>query len=465
MTGPISPPSSLSNGEIPPELVDENGMLSELENQEASALPQKAGKSDTLDQSGFLFAQGKYYTLTSKDLDLGKIKDCFKDISSPKKSHETLSQTQDKFVAKKDLSSKEMPSRGNNTPLDTRDSKESSKMDLYTRCFPKNDRTPTPPPAKFSPSFSPPLSVVKEKNRSVFTENEGQKGEAKKGHESPSPTSARIQHEPPQNPLHAREREKNEKQDRQKRDEEGFSGNSEDKEKGNSEDHEERYLVSKSEDSKKCVSTQALQISEELTRYAQSEATFLSEIFNMRVTQFDVLVLFTEILKLTLKSKEQEKIARRQERVLQIQYMQSVADNYKEQGDAQLYANIGAGVTAILSGLLPILGPTGAGKWIHESLGQAFATLKNVKTEKLFENVAKMMFQASEMQKSMGQIKTTFAESNRTLYQQLGELHRSNWEEDTRSIEELKDYWKNIENFINQALQMNHETVRQLFSR
>jgi hypothetical protein len=200
----------------------------------------------------------------------------------------------------------------------------------------------------------------------------------------------------------------------------------------------------------------------EFANYAVEES-ILSEIFNMRVSQFDVLILFIEILKLDIKSREQEKLARREERTLQLLHMQNVVENYKSQGNWLMTASLGAGVLAIVSGACPIIGHV-KGKWILEKLGSVFSSLQNMEKDKFFKGITKMTFAMSEMQKSTGQIHQTFSEGSRTFDQHMSDLHRTDWEENTRSIEEIKDSWKGIENFLYQALQMYHDTIRQLYS-
>lgn len=200
----------------------------------------------------------------------------------------------------------------------------------------------------------------------------------------------------------------------------------------------------------------------EFDEYAQQES-ILSEIFKMRITQFDVLVLFIEILKLEIKSREQEKIARSKERELQILYMQQVVENYKSQANWLMTSSLGAGALAIVSGLCPIIGHM-KGDWIIQKLGGIFSGLRGMKQAKFFEGAAKMTFAMSEMYKSTGQVHQTFSEGNRFLSERLSDLHKTDWEENTRTMDDIKDHWKGIENFLYQALQMNHDAIRQLYS-
>ena len=196
-----------------------------------------------------------------------------------------------------------------------------------------------------------------------------------------------------------------------------------------------------------------------------NEESILSELFKMRVSQFDVLLLFFEILKLEIKGREQERLARQQEREMQLLHMQSLVENFKSQGNMLLMTSIGSGVLAIISGICPIVGYTKAGNFIQQKLGNLpfLAGIKDMKKDQFFKAASKMLFTMSETYKSTGQIHQSFAEGNRTYDQHMSDLHSKNWDENVRTMEEIKDSWKGIENFLYQALQMYHETIRQLY--
>ena len=84
--------------------------------------------------------------------------------------------------------------------------------------------------------------------------------------------------------------------------------------------------------------------------------------------------------------------------------------------------------------------------------------------DKIVKMITKVTFSMSEMQKNTGQIQSTFAEGHRTLDQHMSELYRADWDESTRTMEEIKDNWKGIENFLYQTLQMYHDAVRSLYN-
>jgi hypothetical protein len=193
-----------------------------------------------------------------------------------------------------------------------------------------------------------------------------------------------------------------------------------------------------------------------------AEESILSQLFNMRVSQFDVLILFLEIMKLDIKSRELQKLFRREEREAQIMHMQQVVANYKEQANAQLFSSLGSGILAIISGVTPIVGYM-KGEWILEKLAGTFTSLQDMKKDQFFRGIAKVTFALSEMNKNTGQIHNTFSEGWRTYHQHMSEIYRAEYDERNRTIEDIKDNWKAIENFLYQTLQMYHEAIRALY--
>ncbi|MCC5832831.1 MAG: hypothetical protein JJU12_07310 [Chlamydiales bacterium] len=257
----------------------------------------------------------------------------------------------------------------------------------------------------------------------------------------------------------AREQEKtDDRQEQQKRKEEQEEGFCEDEHRRNQDQDDSNDRENKVE----AVEKKGLN-PEEVLAYAADESRLLTELLNMRVNHFDVLVLFIEVMKISLKGREQERKSRMQERELQLQHIQNMVDNFKQQGKWMLFSNLGAGVLAIASGLSPIVGHM-KGDWIRDKLGGIFSSLQEMEKDKFFEGVTKMTFAMSEMYKSTGQIQNTFAESGRTYDQHMAEIRKTDWEEETRTMDELKEMWKNMESFLHQSLQMHHDAIRQLYS-
>lgn len=253
--------------------------------------------------------------------------------------------------------------------------------------------------------------------------------------------------------------EKNEERDQQKKqqkreEEEGFAdGGKNSNQQNHDREDDETFKTGRVENS----------VRQELESYGAQDS-ILSEIFKMRISQFDVLILFIEILKIQIRSREQERLARRQEREQQIMHMQNIVENFQAQGKWMRTASIGAGMLAIVAGLCPIVGHVG-GKWILEKLGGLISALRDADPDKAFEGFGKMFMAGSEMQKSYSQIQQSFSEASRTYDQTMSDLRSKDGEENTRAIDEIKDTWKGIENFLYQTLQMHHDAIRQLYSQ
>ncbi len=197
--------------------------------------------------------------------------------------------------------------------------------------------------------------------------------------------------------------------------------------------------------------------------YGNQDSKLLSEILKMRVSNFDVFALFVEVMKLCLRGREQERVARIQERELQLEHIQNMVDTIKEQGDMMFNAYLGSGVLGIVAGALPIVGHM-QGDWIMDKFGGFLGSMRDMERDKLFEGFSKIAHSMSEMQRGMGDVRKTFAESTRTYDQNMAEMRKADWDETTRSMDELKDQWKNMEQFLHQSLQMYHEAVRQLYN-
>jgi hypothetical protein len=227
---------------------------------------------------------------------------------------------------------------------------------------------------------------------------------------------------------------------------------------------EDRYFIDEIEKVDSITGQQEeTSIHQKLGEYAFQESV-LSELLQTRVSQLDILSLFLAILKLFITQRDQEKIARRMERELQIEHMMEVVDNFKKQGKWLLMSGIGAGVLGIVSGLAPIVGHLRGGDWILENLSifEKFQGIKN--KAKFFDNVGKMASVGAETQKNIGQVQNTFSEGDRNYHQSSSEIARTEQEECTRKLEETIQEWRNIESFVHQLLQMEYESVRTLYN-
>ncbi len=188
----------------------------------------------------------------------------------------------------------------------------------------------------------------------------------------------------------------------------------------------------------------------------------LSDFFNKRISHFDVLLLFIELMKLEIEDNQSERTARLEERRYQISWMESVVKEYKSQAKFLLYAGIGAGVLGVLSGALPIIGHVG-GDFILSKLSMVYKGFEGMKRVKFFDNLSKICFATSEMNKAMGQVQSSFCEGERSWAEHKSSLHRTDGEESTRTIEERTREFKNWNDILAQLLRMEQDLVRQLY--
>ncbi len=189
----------------------------------------------------------------------------------------------------------------------------------------------------------------------------------------------------------------------------------------------------------------------------------LSGFFGVRVSHFDVMLLFIELMKLEVEDNHQERTSRLEERHYQIVWMESVVKQYKSQAKLLLFAGVGAGVLGLVSGALPIIGHVG-GDFILDKLKMVYSGFEGMKRAKVFDNLSKMCFSMSEMNKAMGQVQSSFCEGERSWAEHKSSLHRTEGEESTRTIDERTREFKNWNEILAQLLRMEQDLVRQLYS-
>lgn len=202
---------------------------------------------------------------------------------------------------------------------------------------------------------------------------------------------------------------------------------------------------------------------EEYQAYLQSECTSTSQILGFSVSHYDVLLLFFELLKIGITEKEQEKISRRQERDFQCEHMKNVVENFKTQSSFALMTGVGAGIIGIGGSLLPIIGHM-KGQSIIDTFSGWFTSLKDANPKKVFDSLARTARSMEKLQGATSEIHRAYSESGRTYDQHLSDLARTDGEECTRTLDDMKQNDREIINFINQLLQEKQEETRSLYS-
>ncbi|MFZ0566329.1 MAG: hypothetical protein WAM28_09115 [Chlamydiales bacterium] len=207
-------------------------------------------------------------------------------------------------------------------------------------------------------------------------------------------------------------------------------------------------------------------LKKEILDFGMQESS-LSKFSTRRTSHFDVLLLFIEILKLSIKSRREERIARLQEHALQLEHMENVVMSYKTEGKGLYLTGVGSLVFGIASGAIPIAGYI-QGESILSVLSQAISSLGGMNPQQqadFFDKLGKITFTMSEAQKTTGNIQSAFTQGDRYYDERRGDLHKTEGEESTRTIDEIKDSWRGIEQFLYQTLQMYHDAARQLYGQ
>ena len=157
---------------------------------------------------------------------------------------------------------------------------------------------------------------------------------------------------------------------------------------------------------------------EEIINFLSEEVPELSGILGRPATQMDVIFLYTELLKLMIEGKSQEKLSRRDERILQLDHIQEVVENYKSTAKSLHTAGLISGIMGIASGVAPMFGFTKFGKSMLDGMSNAFDTFKGLEPEDAFSKLGKVLSSMSQMNREMGEVRKTNAEAHRYEDQQ-----------------------------------------------
>jgi len=160
--------------------------------------------------------------------------------------------------------------------------------------------------------------------------------------------------------------------------------------------------------------------------------------------------------------------------------MEEIIENFKAQGKNALQTGIAAGVLGIASGLCPIVGHMN-GEWVMHNiigglgdglgrlpLGRFLADglneLSTMEKDKCFDALSNMLRTMSDGSKTTGEIHKTFSQGPLTHAQHMSEIHKTDENQASHSMQEMKEDWKSVEDFIHRTLQMYHEAARQLYN-
>ncbi|QXE26902.1 hypothetical protein [Chlamydia buteonis] len=207
--------------------------------------------------------------------------------------------------------------------------------------------------------------------------------------------------------------------------------------------------------------TQSCSLPNEIVEFALTEAQ-LSSLMHMRVSNLDILRICAEIMKLMLNSREQENLARLEARKHLLEKAKELIESYESQAKISQWLGIATATLGIIGAAAPIIGEI-SGKQILGLIQRHTGLWKKATAHTFFKGAGKICSSLSQLTETSSKIYELKETASRTFSENYKEIFRMEHDEITRSIEEVKDHWKNMDNFLLQILQTEHDAVRSLY--
>ncbi|WP_423775301.1 hypothetical protein [Chlamydia gallinacea] len=195
--------------------------------------------------------------------------------------------------------------------------------------------------------------------------------------------------------------------------------------------------------------------------FALSESQ-LSSLMHMRVSHLDILRICAEIMKLMLNSREQDSLARLEARKHLIEKAKELVESYENQAKLTQWLGVATATLGIIGAASPLVGEI-SGDRILEFLQKNMGLFKNASSKTFFKSAGKICSSLSQLTEASSKIYELKETASRTFAENYKEIFRIEHDEITRSIEEVKDHWKNMDNFLLQILQTEHDAIRSLY--
>lgn len=200
---------------------------------------------------------------------------------------------------------------------------------------------------------------------------------------------------------------------------------------------------------------------QEVREFALSEAQ-LSQLLRIRLNHLDILRICAEIMKLMLNSREQDLLERRTTREHFMREAKNIASSFARQAQITKWLGIATATLGIFGAVSPLIGEVG-GEGLLNVIRKATGGWQRASSKTFFEGMGKICTSLSELAKVSSTVYDLRANAVRTIAESYKELFRLEHDEMLRSIEELKDHWRNMDNFLLQILQTQHDAVRSLY--
>lgn len=195
--------------------------------------------------------------------------------------------------------------------------------------------------------------------------------------------------------------------------------------------------------------------------FASSTAQ-LNSSMRSHVSYLDVLRICAEIMKLMLKSREQDQTTRREAREALLAQAKELVDSYNTQAKISHWLGITTAALGIMGAVSPIVGEV-LGDPIIEFIQRTTGLFKNATARTLFKSFDKLcsaLSQLSETSSKIYELKETASRTGTESYKEISRLYQ---DDITRSIEETKDHWRSMDNFLLQILQTEHDSARSIY--
>ncbi|BAE81046.1 conserved hypothetical protein [Chlamydia felis Fe/C-56] len=207
--------------------------------------------------------------------------------------------------------------------------------------------------------------------------------------------------------------------------------------------------------------TQSHCLPDEIIEFALTEAQ-LSSLMRMRVSNLDILRICAEIMKLMLNSREQDNLSRLEARKHLLEKAKELIESYENQAKISQWLGVATATLGIIGAATPIIGEI-SGKRILGFIQKHTGLWKQATARTFFRGAGKICTSLSQLTEASSKIYELKETASRTFSENYKEIFRMEHDEITRSIEEVKDHWKNMDNFLLQVLQTEHDAVRSLY--
>ncbi|AFS24416.1 hypothetical protein [Chlamydia psittaci] len=207
--------------------------------------------------------------------------------------------------------------------------------------------------------------------------------------------------------------------------------------------------------------TQSHSLPNEIIEFSLTEAQ-LSSLMHMRVSNLDILRICAEIMKLMLNSREQDNLSRLEARKHLLEKAKELIESYESQAKISQWLGIATATLGIIGAAAPIIGEI-SGKQILGFIQRHTGLWKRATAHTFFKGAGKICSSLSQLTETSSKIYELKETASRTFAENYKEIFRMEYDEITRSIEEVKDHWKNMDNFLLQILQTEHDAVRSLY--